>query len=752
MQSEAQDLSVIDSIPVQIAVLDADGTIIQVNEAWKGWERENDCSELLPNGIGANFLELRRTTEGPWGKHAPAAYAGVRAVLDGEREKYTLEYPWYSPAGIYWFLLTVTPYKSERGGAIVTYLDLTERKLEELPQTSFDDILERSLNEIYTFDAKTLRFIRVNEGARRNLGYSMDELRELTPVDIKPEYTVDKFRAMLSALMEGTKEKLEFETVHLRKNKTTYPVEVHLQSGRLEGTPIFVAIILDITERRRAEEQQRLIQSTGEGIYGVNLDGNCTFCNNATLKLLGYGDEAALLGNNIHELIHHTRADGTHYPIEECALNGTLSTNERIRVDDDVFWRADGMRLPVEFWSYPITHDEEVVGRVVSFVDITERNDALALLRQSKESAEDAATTKSRFLAAASHDLRQPLQSLGLYLSVLERQLDQPRQLDVADKMRKSLETMGELLDALLDISKLDGNAVIVEKKDVRIQELLSRIVNDNIQQAELKGLQLKCIGEDHVVHTDPGLLASVIENFVTNAIRYTARGTVTIDCQPGDGVLRVAVNDTGVGIEENEIDNVFEEYYQLDNPVRDRRKGLGLGLAIVKRIAQLLDHSIEVNSEPGKGSTFSVLVPLGNIEYAEVYTLASATPPRRSDRMPIVLLIDDDPSIIDATSMLLEASGMEVHSALNGEDALAQVVAGVRPDVLVTDYRLPGDTGIKVIGRIRQATLADLPAVIMTGDTSAKEIVAANLSNCTVLHKPADTDRLVSLIEDLVA
>jgi PAS domain S-box-containing protein len=751
MQLARHEISILDSIPLQIAVLDGTGTLIQVNRAWTSFALDNDAPASLVKGVGTNYLETCAGVEGREAQDATAAYDGIRAVLNGDLQTYDLEYPCHSPTEKRWFLMTVTPCTGIPGHAVVSHLNITERKPVELRHSEFNRIFDQSLNGIYIFDAHTFRFIQVNHRARLNLGYSMDELRELTPVDISSKYTLEKFDEILAPLRKGAKEKIEYTTVHERRNGTRYPVEVHVQYMELEDIPVFVAIVLDITDRRQAEEQERLIQSTAEGIYGIDLNGNCTFCNNAALNLLGYENEAALLGTNIHERIHHSRADGTPHLVEERDVKRALRTKERIRADDEVFWRADGTSFAVEFWSYPITNRDKVTGRVVNFVDVTERNGALALLRQAKEMAENATATKSRFLAAASHDLRQPLQSLGLYLSVLMRQIDEPSQLDVAYKMRQSLDTMSELLNALLDISKLDGNAVAVEKKDLRIQQLLRRIVNDNIQQAKQKGLQLICSAEDYVVHTDLGLLERVLENFVTNAIRYTKLGAVTIDCQRDDRVLRISVSDTGVGIDESELDRVFEEYYQLDNPARDRRKGLGLGLAIVKHIAKLLDHPLDVKSIAGQGSTFSVEVPLGDQATAEIEIRAVPTVPRSSERVPKILLIDDDPSILDATTMLLEASGMVVHSALDGQDALAQVVAGLDPDMLVCDYRLPGETGVKVIRRIRDETMDDLPAILMTGDTSAEEIKLANLPSCTVLHKPADTDRLISTIENLV-
>lgn len=406
-----------------------------------------------------------------------------------------------------------------------------------------------------------------------------------------------------------------------------------------------------------------------------------------------------------------------------------------------------GKQLLIQWHSKTLNDsDGEIIGILCTGYDVTERVANASALEAAKEEAESATAAKSRFLAAASHDLRQPLQSLGFYLAALRRQLDDAEQQDIADRMHNSLAAMGELLNALLDISKFDGDSVVPERRDVNIKEILDIIVMNNVHYAEKKGLTLKTIGDECNVHTDPVLLARVIENFVSNAIHYTDRGQVTIDCRCQEGAARISVSDTGTGIPRESLDKIFDEYYQLDNPSRARRKGLGLGLAIVKQIARLLDHSIDVSSVPGEGSTFSVEVPLGDsaVAYAKDPVPTSAS---RNSGKPVVLFVDDDPAIVDATTRLLNSAGMRVHSAMNGDDALHLVAAGIRPDVLVSDYRLPGISGVELIRRMRRTTNEELRTVLMTGDTSASEIAKANVANCTVLHKPVDSDRLLSLL-----
>lgn len=417
--------------------------------------------------------------------------------------------------------------------------------------------------------------------------------------------------------------------------------------------------------------------------------------------------------------------------------------------------RKDGEERLIQ-WHSKTMDDQEgrIVGLLCTGYDVTEQTANAEAVVEARNQAERANAGKSRFLAAASHDLRQPLQSLSLYLSALTRQLELPGPFDsakgkeITGKMQGSLEAMGDILDALLDISRLESGFVTPQKRDFRLAEVLDRVVSSNLPLAEEKGLRLECIADDCVVYSDPGLLERVIDNFVTNAIRYTETGRVTIDCQTEDRTTRVRVSDTGVGFSEAEVDRIFEEYYQLGNESRDRRKGLGLGLAIVKHIGQLLEHPLSVTSIPGQGSAFAVDVPVGTP--LEAHEAKAPQPRARGNVSRVVLFVDDDPAILDAMAMLLEFADMEVHTAIDGEHALDHLAGGLMPDIVVSDYWLPGLTGAELVDRIRRGTRTDLPVILLTGDTNAAELEAV-VSDCTVLHKPVDTDRLVTLIESLV-
>jgi PAS domain S-box-containing protein len=672
------------------------------------------------------------------------------AILNHHPYRATLR-SYRKDGSLFWNDISVVPIAANDGAVthcVCIQNDITERKQAEDRLIGFGNALEASINEIFMFDETSLRFVHVNQSARDNLGYSMDELVQLTPVDIKPEFTRQTFEAVVEPLRHDHKKIVDVRTIHQRKDGTTYPVEIHLQRSVFDSNPVFAAIVLDITERTQTEEalaQSRLfLESAPDASVIVNEAGQIEVANSRMTALSGYGPDE-LHGMPVEVLVPERFRAGHHAHRED------FSADPKVRgmgSDLELFIvTKDGREVPIEVSLSPIkTSDGTLVSAAIR--DVTRRIAVEHELQDAKDTAERATATKSRFLAAASHDLRQPLQSIGLYISVLNRLIEEPKMQEISGKIRQSLDVMGELLDALLDISKLDSGAIEPSKKDFPIQNLLDQLMADSQPQALNKGLELRCTGCPNIVYSDPVLLGRIVENFITNALRYTQVGYIEIACETRQAMLRIEVRDSGIGMPQEALETIFEEYYQLDNSIRDRRKGLGLGLSIVKHIARLLDHRLDVSSVPGEGSTFAVEVPLGKPVEEKLEATIDVPVSQRGDRQPVVLFVDDDPAIVDATVMLLDSAGVLVYSALDGEQALAHIADGVRPDIVVSDYRLPGFTGVEVIRRVRAATTDDLPTVLMTGDTAAKEIEQANLSHCTVLHKPVDTDRLIALIE----
>ncbi|MEH6456539.1 MAG: PAS domain S-box protein [Cocleimonas sp.] len=622
--------------------------------------------------------------------------------------------------------------------------ELDTRKDREL---GFSSVLEDSLNEIYIFDATSLAFIKVNNGAQQNLGYSMDELLTMTPFDIKPNHTEASFREVIKPLIDGKKQKIEFNTVHQRKDGSDYLVEVHLQKMHFHGRQVFVAIILDVTERTQNKldlvQAHAFLDSAPDATVVVDESGGIRVSNQQMTELLGYSQEE-LLGMNVDALLPKRyrdahpkhRVDFANNPVRRGMGTGM----------DLCAMTKNGREIPIEVSLSPIkTVDGSLVAAAIR--DISSRKAFEEELRLAKQEAEDATVAKTRFLATASHDLRQPLQALRLYLSALTSKLDEPKAKQLGAKMNLSLDTMGELLDALLDISTLESGSVKVEKSNVKISEVLGRIIANNSQQAKEKGLEFECEGLDYIVYTDPTLLQRIIDNFITNAIRYTQKGKISLKGQITDNMLNIIVTDTGVGIPENDLESIFDEFVQLDNSVRSSNSGLGLGLSIVKHIARLLEHPTSVNSVNGKGSSFSVEVPLSDSQTVAEEQQAVIQETADLNHELTVLIVDDEPAIVDAMYELLSIYDMKVITAGHAAEALAHIQEGLEPDFILTDYRMPEMNGVELVRKIRGAINQNIPVVIMTGDTTKEKINDANLDNCTVLQKPVKIDQLLSLI-----
>jgi len=611
-------------------------------------------------------------------------------------------------------------------------------------------VLDASINEVFMFDVKTLKFIQVNEGARRNLGYSMEELREMTPLSFKPKFTQEQFEALIAPLNSGEAEKIDFVTVHKRKDGSIYPVEVHLQRSKIDEQDIFLAVILDITNRTETqaalEQAQRFLHSAPDPTIIVNDEGIIQYASAQTEALLGYGVHE-LLGTNVDRLVP-TQHRGRHAAHRQEFKKSPK--NRQMGDGGTLFAQAkDGRDIPVEVSLSPIQTSEGLLVSA-SLRDITARIEAEYLIREARDIAEAATQAKSRFLAAASHDLRQPLQSLGLYLSTLKMLAKEPKVLEVAQNMETSLGGMADLLETLLDVSKLESGSIEPEKNTFSAQSLINAAAADYTPIARSKGLELTWVKTPHYIYSDLGLLARILENFVSNAIRYTDKGTVSILCQKEGDQLRLSVKDTGIGIPKEAQGKIFDEYYQLGNAHREQGKGLGLGLSVVKHIAVLLGHELDVKSIKDRGSTFSVLVPIS--EKHDVIKIPTRKPDKvkTPDELPTILCIDDNPAVLDSLTMLLDAMGYDLFSAGDGPEAMAHIEAGLIPDFIISDYRLPGDNGVEVITKLRQQLPDVTPAIILSGDTSTIEVRDSGLKHVKAMSKPVDVKKLLALIEQM--
>ncbi len=373
--------------------------------------------------------------------------------------------------------------------------------------------------------------------------------------------------------------------------------------------------------------------------------------------------------------------------------------------------------------------------------DVTLRTEELA---RQKEELDRANAAKTRFLAAASHDLRQPMQAIALLVEALQERTSDPAARRIVESIRSSVGAMTSLLNEILDISRLDAGTVEARRTTFPIARVLERLRGPYSYAATQKYLSLRMRPSGAVVHTDEVLLYRILANLLNNAIRYTREGGVLVGCRPRGSGLSIEVWDTGIGIPEDKLGEIFLEFRQLGNPQRDRDQGLGLGLAIVERTARVLGLRVGVRSRPGRGSVFSIVVPRGDP------SLASAIELRIADPLDgcTVLVVEDDREIRAAMAVLLEGWNCRVEcaaSAAEAEEALRRLAAA--PDVVIADYRLPGNrNGLDVIARVRESH-PRAQAVVTTGDVTPEALRAAQAAGVPILHKPLRPARLRSLL-----
>ncbi|MDO8926605.1 MAG: hybrid sensor histidine kinase/response regulator [Sideroxyarcus sp.] len=361
--------------------------------------------------------------------------------------------------------------------------------------------------------------------------------------------------------------------------------------------------------------------------------------------------------------------------------------------------------------------------------------------------AEHANTAKSKFLAAASHDLRQPIHAQGLFLEALARTDLTPHQRELLSSVRSSSEASGELLNALLDFSRIEAGVVKPHIQSFRLQPLLNKIENELAPQADAKNIVYRSRETSLVVRSDQVLLESILRNLVTNAIRYTQSGGVLVACRQRSGQAVLEIWDTGIGIAPEFQQEVFREFYQLGNPERDRNKGLGLGLAISEGLARTLEHRLELVSKPNRGSVFRLYLPISSdIVLANHAVMQSRTRVLRAS----VLVIDDDEIVRDGMLQLLRDWGCECEAVESIEEAL--VIARLRPpDVIISDYRLRKQrTGVEAIAAVRELLGTDLPALLITGDTAPERLREAQASGIPLLHKPVSPGKLYKKLVEL--
>jgi signal transduction histidine kinase len=379
-------------------------------------------------------------------------------------------------------------------------------------------------------------------------------------------------------------------------------------------------------------------------------------------------------------------------------------------------------------------------------------NDTVAELDEARAIAERATETKSRFLAAASHDLRQPLQAMLLYLSMFERELPEATRRDLFERLGSAVDSMGDILESLNDITRISSGQIDCEISSLPLTSLFSRLESVYTPLAVENRLDLEFDAGNLVVESNPALLLRILENLISNAIRHTRRGGVRVRALVEGGGVRLDVIDTGIGVPADMQETIFDEYVQLNNPGRNRSRGRGLGLAVVKQLSRLLGHRVTLISRVEEGSTFSIHIDRGQLDSTND-ALGQGTAGdevRELDAVPTVMVVDDDAEILNAMSCLAEHESVELHLFATAARALSALRDGLKPDLLLTDLHLADISGSRLVETARAVTGRELPAIIMTGDADIA-VGGSDSDSDLVLRKPVRPQSLLNHIHLMI-
>jgi two-component system CheB/CheR fusion protein len=684
----------------------------------------------------------------------PTLIADVEQVL---RDGATREVQTWDKRGRCYYL-RILPYRArtpDRGdqsgkpdGVVLTLTDISPleqararlAQLSAIVESADEAIIGKSLDGIIT---------SWNNGANRLYGYSAEEAIGRHASFLAPAGLKDVLDPILRQVREGRPAE-RIETRRVRKDGTLVDVSVTYSpivdaTGTIIGTS---AISRDITQlvRARQEVEDReerirlLLDSTAEAIYGIDLSGVCTFCNSACARLLGYDSPADLIGRQMHGLIHHTLPDGAPYPPEQSPIYRAMRNREGSHVEDEVLWRANGTSFPAEYWSHPIVRGNEVIGAVVTFLDITER-------RQAEQDVHDGVRRREQFLAMLSHELRNPLAAILSATRLLENgEWPDDGSREAGRVVERQAKHMARLLDDLLDVARITRGRIVLRNERLDLRETTRSAIESLGPFIEEHGTRLVIEMEDHPIPIfgDPTRLQQIQANLVGNASKYSPPGSeVRIEVRRDAEHALIRVSDTGRGIEPDVLPRIFDLFVQGRQSIERPEGGLGIGLTLARSLVELHNGSIEARSAGvGLGSVFTVRLPLA--------VAPTTTGPKASPRPPVktVVLVEDQPDARRMMQLFLEGEGIRVHTAENGMDGIA-TIERVRPDLALVDLGLPVMSGFELARRIRSnVDNTSIWMVALSGYGQDSDIQAAlDAGFDEHLTKPPDHSRLQQIL-----
>ncbi len=614
-----------------------------------------------------------------------------------------------------------------------------------LPAEVVNELLHAAADAAIVTDGDG-RIVFINRGAETLFEYSAEELvgrpvETLMPADLRDQH--EEYRRRYKESPRARPLLSGLDLYGQRKDGSRFRAEIALTPVNTDAGLLVASTIREVNAGDESEAYFRtMLETAPDAMIIVDERGRIAIVNRQAEDMFGY-TRAELLGHQVEMLLpegirnnHLRHRDGYVADPELRPMGAGLDLFGR---------RKDGSEFPVEISLSPVkTSNGMFVSSVIR--DVTQRRRMEQEIIAARQAAERAQKANTAFLAAASHDLRQPVQALSLLNGALRRTVKDERAREMIESQEHSLTAMTNLLNSLLDISRLDAGVVTPEIEEFPMQRLIDRLSAEFGRQASHKGLEFSAEPCAVTVRSDPNLLSEIIQNLVSNAIRYTDSGRVEMVCDCAGDMCRLVVVDTGIGIEADQLEEIFKEFHQTKTP-GSSTEGFGLGLAIVRRLADLLEHDVAVESEPGQGSKFCVSVPVvaapQRAESEELKTAAAT----ESAGVGTVILIEDDVNVANAWGLLLEAEGYRVATAKSAPeaDAIIEHLEAV-PSLLISDFHLlDGSTGVEAVKGIREHYGVNIPAFIVSGDTSKVVKDARPVDNCTLMSKPVNTSRLLA-------
>jgi two-component system CheB/CheR fusion protein len=492
-------------------------------------------------------------------------------------------------------------------------------------------------------------------------------------------------------------------------------------------------------QRNTSNDLQNILESSG--IATIFLDRNLNIRFFTPAAKTQFRIISADIGRPLADFTSLT-SDRELIPDALQVLSEHLPIERDVPAQDAVWYRR--LILPYR------TQEGSIEGVVITFMDITENRRAAEALAGARQTADRANLSKSRFLAAASHDLRQPLQTILLIQGLLSTRIKETEAQKLLKRLDASVSVMSGMLNTLLDINQLEAGVIQPEIENFPLNGMFEHLKADFSYHMEAQGLSWRVLQSKCVVRSDPRLLEQIVRNLLANAVKFTSKGKVLLGCRRHKEMMHIEVWDTGPGIPDEHRRSIFEEFHQVDNPARERSKGLGLGLAIVERLSHLLGHAIDVRSQVGRGSMFSIAVPFQPGASDAAMHGRPKPPLTQAQAHATILMIDDDPTIRELLDMLLRDAGYRSISASDGAEAFA---SSDRPDLIIADFNLPnGPNGVDIVAKIREKFNNAIPAIVLTGDISTATLGAIARQGCTHVDKPVDAAALLRAITHLLA